>query len=1335
MRYGSILIVRLVSIFLTFASLGWGQVAGTAALSGAITDSSGAAVGGAEINASNLDTGIQRSVKSDSAGKYVLSQLPPGAFRIEVKMRGFKNVRRPRVELPIGVTTILDIQLEVGGATETVEVSAEASTVNSTDASMGTPITGNELRSLPSLDLNPAGLLSLQGGVAFIPTHSDQPGGYGGVSEFDGRSGAVNGARSDQTNITLDGVDCNDPIKGYAFTCAVRVTQSSLAEFRTTTTNYGADSGGRSSAAQVQLITNGGTNSIHGSAYYTNRNEAFDANDYFLNKAGQPRGKFRRHIYGASLGGPVIKNRLFLFGTFERLQESLVESALRTIPTPHVRDGVFFYNCEGSPGCPTSDTSVQGISGTSYTVPAGSYGLSPDQVKAIDPLGIGANPALLSYWATYPTEINDLSAGDGVNFAGYRFASPINNTFMTYIARADFNVDTAGKHTLFWRGSLQGDSNVTAPEFLGGDPVRKTLTNSRGMAIGYTALLTPKLINNFRYGLTRIGIDNAGIRNSTFVNVRFVDELNGFDNLSRDTANRRTPTNDFRDDVTWTHAKHTFGFGGEVRFIRNEKLGNLLSFPGYTINPSWLPDGGDSVTPGAGNCNRPGCNAVPANNDSNNFKDWFTLLLGPVTQVTANYNFNSKGETLPIGANVARRFAANEYEAYFQDQWRATPTLTLTFGLRYMNATPPWETNGNQVIPVPEDSSLHDVNAWFNCREQNMKAGLPSSACGHLQTILGGQANHGRPYYNRDNNNWSPRIAAAWSPRFKDGALGHIFGEGKTVIRGGYSLVYDRMGMGLVNTFDDEGAFGLASTINSPNGGCNIGPGPGARPACLRYTGIFDTSQFDNFPVALGSGTTPQLAPSPGASFPSTPPDGFTVTSSLDSTIRNAHAHMIDFSIERELPGGITFEASYVGRRGRNLPILRDYAMPADLCDPQSHTCALDAARQLVAASANGVALADIGTIPFWEDMFPDFGPSGSNGGCLGFEALGSGCGYSSTQVAYDYIIGYHGVGGQPGFGASTAWQDFDFFAFPAASKLGTFTFFPSQYVNLPTWTTIGRSEYHSLQLSARKRVSHGISFALNYTLSKSLDHSSTPERQETDGFFTGGYTGFTINAWQPNLEYSYSDFDMRHQFNTYLTWDLPVGRGRHFGSNMHSVVNAIVGGWQLSSIMRFNSGVPANIVNGRTWPTNWNLQGNATCAPMGSNLLGLDRGPCPATQNSHSAHHGGATEGTPNLFANPDEAIQHFRFTEPGGRGQRNVLRGDGYGTVDLGIAKSFVMPYSEKHTLLFRWDILNLMNHASFDVSNNGNFDIQQPANFGDYTQMLGFPRRMQGSLRYEF
>ena len=205
---------------------------------------------------------------------------------MDVTAAGFKTAARPRVELPIGVTSTLDVLLELGELAEVVEVQAFTAGVNTNDASMGNPLTGAEIRALPSLDLNPAGLLSLQAGVAFVPSAADTPGGYGGVSDFDGRSGAVNGARSDQTNITLDGVDCNDPISGYAFTCVLRATQGSLAEFRTTTTNYGAEAGGRSGAAQVQLITISGENSLHGSGYYAHRNEALNANDFFLNKSG-----------------------------------------------------------------------------------------------------------------------------------------------------------------------------------------------------------------------------------------------------------------------------------------------------------------------------------------------------------------------------------------------------------------------------------------------------------------------------------------------------------------------------------------------------------------------------------------------------------------------------------------------------------------------------------------------------------------------------------------------------------------------------------------------------------------------------------------------------------------------------------------------------------------------------------------------------------------------------------------------------------------------------------------------------------------------------------------
>jgi hypothetical protein len=1320
------------------------QVAGTAALTGAVTDPSGALVVGADVTATNLATGAKRTAKTDETGKYRMTQVPPGDYRVDVTATGFRTAVQPKVELAIGITSALDIVLQLGDLAESVEVQAGIAAVNTTDASMGVPLDGETIRSLPSLDLNPAGLLSLQAGVAFIPSQADTAGGYGGVSDFDGRSGAVNGARSDQTNITLDGVDCNDPISGYAFTCVLRATQSSLAEFRTTTSNYGAEAGGRSGAAQVQLITNSGQNTPHGSGYYANRNEALNENDFFLDKSGIEEPPFRRNIFGASVGGPIVKNRLFLFGNWERMEESLFKSAVRNVPSLSFRDGVMIYQCVDRPGfapCPTSPTSVIGASGATHSVPAGSYGLSPAQIAAIDPLGIGPNAALLRYWSQYPTEINDSSVGDGVNIVGHRFAAPIDNTFNTYISKLDFNASS--NQTFFWRGTLQDDAVASEPAYLGGPPIRTTETGNRGFAMGHSWIVNPRIVNNLRYGYTRIKLDNAGVRNAEYANVRFIDDLNGFDdpNLPAGTAstlNRNTPTHHIRDDVTWITGSHTFSIGGEARFIRNERASDALSFHGFTVNPSWLPDGGRSIEPGQVNCNRPGCFAVPASAGVN-FRDRLTLMYGPLSQVDAAYNFTGQGDTLSEGAMVPRRFAANEYEVYFQDQWRIQPSLTLSLGLRYSNATPPWETNGNQVIPVPVNPSLNgSFGAWFECRNAMRLAGRPTADCGLIETQLGGAANDARPYFDRDNNNFSPRIAAAWAPSFQGGILGRLFGEGKTSIRGGYSLVYDRMGMALVNTFDQVGAFGLSTGITNQLGGCNIGATGGVNP-CVRWTGVSDTAGAKNNVLSNGDA---QLAPSPGASFPAVPPsDLFTVSNGLDDTIRNPHAHTYDFSVSRDLWEGFTVEVAYVGRSGRDLPLLRDFATAADVCDPQSGTCAYEAARELVRLSDAGQPLATLAPIAFWENMFPAWGPSGSNGGCLQFGQLGPAgeCGYSATQVAYDYMIGYHGTAETgSGFGTSTVWQDVDYLSAPGFlgySRLGQYTFFPAQYVALNTWSTIGRSEYHALQLTARKRMSNGFAFVVNYTLSKSRDHSSTPERQEPTGaFFTGGYTGSAINAWEPDLEYSYSDFDMRHQLNGFFTWELPFGRGRRWGANTSGFVNQLIGGWQVSSVMRFNTGLPANAINGRTWPTNWNLQGNATCAPPRTGLnFGLDRGPCPATGTTTSAVNQGG-EPSPNIFPNPDEAIRSFRFSAMGERGERNILRGDSYATVDLAFNKGFSMPYGGGHNLAVRLEIFNLTNTAYFDTASL-NLSLEDPATFGQYSAMLGGPRRMQVSLRYDF
>lgn len=533
----------------------------------------------------------------------------------------------------------------------------------------------------------------------------------------------------------------------------------------------------------------------------------------------------------------------------------------------------------------------------------------------------------------------------------------------------------------------------------------------------------------------------------------------------------------------------------------------------------------------------------------------------------------------------------------------------------------------------------------------------------------------------------------------------------------------------------------MSTVIDSVFGGCDEGIGTAPLGTCPRYSGVF----------ATGAAESQLLPPSPGGSFPSIPPGAdefgfalpgsFAITQAIDGGISTPYAHMINFSIARRLPWDLSVEAAYVGRRGRDLLIINDIAMPADLCDPNGGGCYFQNAQELIRLFEAGVDINDVGPIAYFESLFPSFGPNGINGGFLicGV-APGSdfNTSYSATQVAYDWMNCLEGdytvfpwaidQFGFPGYvvGGPGA-QDLDGDGIPDAP----FAFFDDQFADLQTWQSIGRSEYHAFQLVVRKQLSQGVSFDFNYTLSKSLDHTSTPERANIFfGFFNGGYSGSVINAWNPDLEYSFSDFDMRHQLNTNWYVELPFGHGKAFGSDLPGWANHILGGWQVSGIFRWNSGLPANVINDRIWPTNWDLQGNAPCQPAGGALFGSQLGPCPSTQNVHNT----TGDDGPNLFRDPDAAIQRFRFGMPGERGNRNILRGDGYVNLDFALGKTFQMPWHESHRLLFRWEMFNVTNSPYFDTVSL-DADLGSSGTFGNYNAVLGGPRQMQFTLRYEF
>src|SRR5215469_8202239 len=448
----------LMSGLLLFSSPAWGQT-GTSSLHGKVLDSSRAVVAGATVTIANQAQGIGREASTSSAGEFEFLALPPGTYVLTAEKAGFKKYEQRNLQLLVNLPTSINVLLQVGSVTTEVEVSGEAPVINTEDASMGIAFGENQVKELPLEGRNVPDLLTLQPGVAYTGNRAD-------ASTDDTRSGAVNGARSDQGNISLDGIRVNDE-GGHAFTSVLPVTLDSVQEFRVTTSNYNADQGG-TSGAQVELVTKSGTNDFHGSVYEYHRNTFTSANDYF-NKASQLANctlpnpdkcnkapKLIRNIFGASFAGPMKKNSLFLFMNYEgtRRAEQTVSSG-EEVPSAAMRDGVLQYLCTLNPGgslntsqCPGGPNfAVLGKSGQTYTPAPGYFALGFHQLQQMDPAHAGPDAAAMAYFQTLPVPNSNVT-GDGFNYQGFVFAAPTHQTQNVYISRADYNITPDGNQRL-----------------------------------------------------------------------------------------------------------------------------------------------------------------------------------------------------------------------------------------------------------------------------------------------------------------------------------------------------------------------------------------------------------------------------------------------------------------------------------------------------------------------------------------------------------------------------------------------------------------------------------------------------------------------------------------------------------------------------------------------------------------------------------------------------------------------------------------------------------------------------------------------------------------------
>jgi hypothetical protein len=403
---------------------------GLAGVTGAVSDPTGAVIPGVEVTATNAATGASRTVITNETGTYSVAQLPPGTYNISASLPGFSTKSINGVTLRVDETIVLNLPLEVGQVTDVVDVIASAEAVNTVDAKLGVGFDSRKIIDLPLNARNIVGLLGLQSGVTISDKTGDE------FSRDDG--GQVNGARNDQQNIVLDGVNINKQEAGSSFEGALPTTLDSVQEFVVQTA--GSGQAARGSGGQVQLVTRGGSNDWHGSAYEFYRTTGTSAKNYFAPEADV----LIRHLPGGSVGGPIIKDKLFFFGAYERQTDRSSTLTTRNVPTQEFLDGIIRYEKkDGSFGVLTD-------------------GPGGDLEKWTLVPGDTWNPALIGpggFYELYRPFSNDPSntpGGDsGANTLRHRFQSPFVRNRNIYISRLDFTANDS--HTFFVRGSLNDD--------------------------------------------------------------------------------------------------------------------------------------------------------------------------------------------------------------------------------------------------------------------------------------------------------------------------------------------------------------------------------------------------------------------------------------------------------------------------------------------------------------------------------------------------------------------------------------------------------------------------------------------------------------------------------------------------------------------------------------------------------------------------------------------------------------------------------------------------------------------------------------------------------------
>ncbi|HKQ79254.1 MAG TPA: carboxypeptidase regulatory-like domain-containing protein [Blastocatellia bacterium] len=1243
----------ILSLFiLTFSTDCFGQTASTASIVGEVTDANGAVVAKAAVKLVDKATGAEKTTATDSAGRYVFAAVEPGSYDLTVTAQGFRTAVTTGVKAEVTKVATIDVSLQIGGAAEQVTVTAVGEAqLQTADSAVGNVIDADRIKRLPTANRQATDLLRLQPLVA--------PG------------GEVSGSRADQNTYTLDGIDVTDQVgfRGAFFTVVPTPTES-VEEFRSTVANPNATFG-RSAGAQTTLVTKRGRNSLFGSVYEYHQNDNLNANSWTNNQRGVAKPPLIENRFGFSLGGPIWKDKVFFFGNYEGRRVPGSTTVTRVVPTQSFRDGQLRF---------------RDSAGNVVTI----------DPKTFDSRGLGANPAILAYLKKLPLP-NASGFGDGLNTGGFSANIPTTTREDYGVLRLDYQVNEnwsfEAKGALF-RSIQSGANQVNLLDLAAG---ADTTQRPKNLTFGLTGTIGSNFVNEARIGHSfddfvlkvitptgapsgfNIAVNLAQTPSDNNPALALLDEAIDVDTQRAREQSLGGGTWQFIDNATWTKGAHTVQFGGNMRRIstfhfRNDKVIGSVAFPVADIGTAGNTPVAATERPQT--CNLTATPAITTNclqaSDVNRYNQYYKSLLGIVDNVSYLAVRDADLKPTPIGTGLINNAVLRHWEFYAGDIWKLRPNLTVSYGLRYQWHTPPIDELDRQTLLAYKDTGqLIDPQDYL---KQKAAAAANGDIFNPDISYLPIKNAPQDGVFRINRKDFSPRASVAWEPRFKGGPFGFLFGENKSALRGGYSLIYDR-----VNTISSVVVpmlgVGFAQTLSV------------IRP--LNSAGLPFRAGVDGaIPVPVNTAVTAPVVPAK--------PFGETLSFTMDPGIEDPYNHAVNFSIQRELPGRMLLEVSYVGRFARNLyQNVNLNSAPIFFKDKASGQTFAQAFDAVAAQLRGGVKPEAVTSQPWFQNQ------------------LGAALGPTATQV-----LAAQQTAGFTGGNINNLWNTFIDFVAPRS-------FNNQQSLDLFVRTSLGRSNYNAMAITLHQRLARGLTFDVNYTLGKSLDQIGLI--QNNVGQFSSSFDG--------DIDYGPSDFDFRHIFNANGVYDLPFGKGR-FSAGKY--LNKVIGGWHVSGIYQAFSGAPLTVVQG-TQVYGAGLIFGASTGAIPTGRLDIDNSVKSGVSGSGGVGASGnpATKGTGlNLFSDPEKVSKSFRSIQlaADGRQGRGALRGPSRWQFDLSVGKTTTIYERIKFGLQF--DFFNVFNKVNFA---DPTLDLRNPATFGVITTQLiasGLrPRAIQIGARLEF